>query len=163
MEFSNNHFTSQKIAACSKQTLVAPHYIVFPLLCPKREYEWIPMWKCEILQSVSGYAELDCVFKTNFPNEEEETWIIDRYESGELIQFVRYSHSKIIRYCIKLAANHNNTTTALWQQSIISLNSEGNRLIKNFSYDNFKKEIKMLEKMLNHYLSTGEMLQNSEL
>ena len=40
---------------------------VFPLLCPVREYEWIPGWECDVLHSVSGVAEEDCVFRTRFP------------------------------------------------------------------------------------------------
>ncbi|MGI9537489.1 MAG: hypothetical protein ACR2PB_10480, partial [Desulfocapsaceae bacterium] len=39
---------------------------VFPLLCPVREYEWIPQWQCEMIYSRSGVAELGCVFSTDF-------------------------------------------------------------------------------------------------
>jgi hypothetical protein len=30
---------------------------VFPLLCPKREEEWIPGWECETIWSTTGYNE----------------------------------------------------------------------------------------------------------
>ena len=40
---------------------------VFPLLCPRREYEWIPDWKSDIVFSESGFAERDCVFTTVLP------------------------------------------------------------------------------------------------
>ena len=37
---------------------------VFPLLCPKREEEWIPGWKCDTLWSRSGYNEEGAIFRT---------------------------------------------------------------------------------------------------
>ncbi len=63
---------------------------VFPLLCPVREYEWIDNWQCEVVYSDSGFAELDCVFKTRFPGDgPEDTWAVSRYEPPLLIEFVR--------------------------------------------------------------------------
>lgn len=44
---------------------------VLPLLCPIREYEWIEIWECEMIHSNSGYAELDCVFKTRHQDVED--------------------------------------------------------------------------------------------
>ena len=35
---------------------------VFPLLCPKREEEWIPGWECETIWSKSGYNEEGAIF-----------------------------------------------------------------------------------------------------
>ena len=42
---------------------------IFPLLCPTCEYDWIDTWKCRMIYSDSGHAELDCVFKTDFPSD----------------------------------------------------------------------------------------------
>src|SRR6266540_2991762 len=39
--------------------------IVFPLLCPVREYEWFNGWKCTMVYSESGVAENNNVFYTN--------------------------------------------------------------------------------------------------
>ena len=39
----------------------APPEVVFPLLCPVREYEWLEDWTCEMVFSESGVAEEDCV------------------------------------------------------------------------------------------------------
>lgn len=37
---------------------------VFPLLCPVREAERIPGWDPVAVFSESGFAEVDCVFRT---------------------------------------------------------------------------------------------------
>jgi len=43
--------------------------VLFPLLCPVREYEWIEPWKCDMIYSDSGFAEQDCIFQTDFPHD----------------------------------------------------------------------------------------------
>lgn len=156
-------FQAKKKTIRCQQELSASAEKIFPLLCPKREYEWIAPWSCEILHSKSGYAELDCVFITDFPDDTKETWIVDRYEPNELIQFVRFAESRLIRYSITLRDNQNGTTTAVWEQTIISLNADGNRFFENISEDQYDQEIKTLEKMLNHYLKTNRKLELSEL
>jgi hypothetical protein len=61
--------------------LDAPPDRIFPLLCPVREYDWIPTWSCDMIYSESGVAENDCVFATAFPEEgPRESWVVVRYE-----------------------------------------------------------------------------------
>lgn len=151
-------FQAKKKTLSCDQLLFASREKVFPLLCPTREYDWIAPWKCELIYSKSGFAEPDCVFTTNFPGDVKETWIIDKYEKNRLIQFMRFSESRIIRYCIELIDNNNETTKAIWTQTIISLNSEGNSYIDNLSAAEYENEIKTLEKMLNHYIKTNKQL-----
>lgn len=156
-------FKSKKMTISSEQHLMAAPDKIFPLLCPKREYEWIASWNCEIVQSESGKAELDCIFITNFSGNGKETWIVDRYEPNRLIQFVRFSESRINRHCIDLVLNADGTTTATWNQTILSLNNDGNVYIDNFIKCEFEHEIRTLEKMLNHYLQTNKRLELSEM
>lgn len=135
---------------------------IFPLLCPKREYDWIETWNCDIIFSNSGFAELDCVFNTNFPGDVKETWIVDKYDKGKNIQFIRFSEIRVMRYSISLIDNIDGTTTAKWELIMTSLNNEGNLYIENFSNLEFTNRLKALEKMLNYYLTTGEMLRMSK-
>ena len=37
---------------------------VFALMCPVREYEWEPGWTTNLILSVSGLVEQDCIFTT---------------------------------------------------------------------------------------------------
>ena len=41
---------------------------VFPLLCPVREYEWVEPWRCDLVYTDSGVAELDCIFRNGNGN-----------------------------------------------------------------------------------------------
>lgn len=152
-------FSAKQCSLSACQLLAAPPEKVFPLLCPTREFDWIETWNCELVFSKSGFAELDGVFTTNFPGDDKDVWVIDRYEPNVLIQFVRVSENRVIRYRITLTANGNGTTSAIWEQTITALTEAGNRYIENQSNEQFSKKIKGLEKQLNHYLETGEMLK----
>ena len=50
------------------------------------------------------------------------------------------------------------TTTAKWKQIITGLNEEGNRLLAGLTDEAYQQKISVLERLLNHYLTTGEML-----
>lgn len=155
----NDNFKSNRNYIFCEQLLKSTPDKIFTLLCPKREYEWIETWNCNIMFSESGFAEPDCIFTTEFPGDEKETWYVDKYEKDKIIQFIRFAESRIIKYRITLTDNQNGTTTAKWEQLITSLNEKGNLYIENFNDTDFRKKIKGLEKMLNHYLKTGEMLK----
>ena len=155
-------FKARRLVVSCNQLLNFKPEKVFPLLCPQREYEWIESWRGKIIYSESGFAELDCVFSTELPGTAEEIWITDRYVENKRIQFIRYSPSMVIRYNITLTDNNDGTTTARWEQTITSLNAEGNSYIGNFSNAVYEKLIRALENMLNHYLATGEMLKMDE-
>jgi hypothetical protein len=155
------NFSAKQYSLSANQLLGAPTEKVFPMLCPTCEYDWIETWNCELVFSKSGFAELDGVFTTNFPGDEKDVWVIDRYEPNALIQFVRVSESRVIRYRITLIDNGNGTTSATWEQTITALTETGNHYIESQSNEQFSKKIKGLEKLLNHYLETGEMLKTS--
>ncbi len=71
---------------CSFVLPAAPDRI-FPLLCPVREYDWIPTWRAEILHTVSGVAEENCVFRTTVHGGAAMTWVVNRYEPPTRIEF----------------------------------------------------------------------------
>lgn len=135
---------------------------IFPLFCPTREYEWIENWQCELVYSDSGVAELGCVFKTRFPSEgPEETWVVSRYEPPARIEFVRINPLRSVHFSIALTRNPDNTTQARWTQVFTGLSPEGNEFVRSLSDEEFKKKTAGREKMINHFLSTGQMLKSS--
>ena len=138
--------------------------IVFPLLCPVREYEWIEPWKCDMIYSDSGFAEQDCVFQTDFPHDgPKDTWVLCRYEKPKLVEFIRVNGIRAIRYTITLRQIGNGKTESEWQQVITGLNDEGDKSVSSFSDGEFKQRVQMLQQMLNHYLTTGQMLKFSDI
>ncbi len=131
---------------------------VFPLLCPVREYEWIEMWRCEMVHSKSGFAELDCVFKTRH-GDVEDVWTVSRYEPNELIEFVVSSAFRVMRYSFTLSPDGEHATKIVIEQTATALNRENEKYVED---PHFEIHMKMLEVMLNHYLMTGKMIPDAE-
>ncbi len=151
-------FIAKRCSLSASQLLVASSGKVFPLLCPTREYEWIQNWKCDLVFSESGLAELDCIFATHFPGDEKDIWVVDCYQPTEMIQFIRVAENRVIRYRISLKDNAHGQTIALWEQIVTGLTETGNRYVESLSNLEFGIKIKELENMINYYLETGEML-----
>lgn len=158
-----NEFSARRTIKKYEQKLNASPKEVFPLLCPTMEYKWIQPWKCDMVYSESGYAEDNCVFKTDFPGDlEAETWIVSQYQRNKTIQFIRFNNSIVIRQNIFLVDNEDNTTTAIWEQLMTGLNDEGNKFIEQYTDEVYFDEVSTLEQMLNYYLDKGEMLKIME-
>jgi len=134
---------------------------IFPLLCPVREYDWIPLWRCELLYTQSGVAELGCVFRTDFGDQwGPETWVVSHYRPGEKIAFVRTGALRTTRYEVILEGDRDDTalTHLTWRQEITGLNPEGNKLVAAPGDEEFQAMMAALNEMLAYYLATGKSL-----
>ncbi len=129
---------------------------IFPLLCPVREYDWIPAWECDLVYTESGLAEDGCVFRTG--DDVKDTWVVSRYEPPRRISFVRVNPLRVIRYDITLEPDDDGSTRLLWQQEITALDEAGDAHVAALREEDFATLIKTEERMLEHYLKTGEAL-----
>ncbi len=142
-----------------KTQLNAPPKEAFPLLCPVREYEWIPQWQCEIIYTETGVAELGCVFSTQFGDDYgKEIWVVSHYQPDVKIGFVRIGRVRATRYEVELEASKNGSTIT-WRQEITSLDDRGTPLLETFSDAKYRAIMKPLNKMLDHYLQHGSPLE----
>lgn len=128
------------------------------MLCPVREYEWIETWRCEMIHSKSGFAELDCVFKTRH-GDVVDTWVVSKYQPNELIEFVVNSKFRVMRYQFKLSSEGSSGTKIKIEQIATALSKEGEDHVDDPHFD---LHMKTLEIMLNHYLKTGKMIKDEE-
>lgn len=158
-----SNFKAKQITRTHLQHFVATPEKVFPFLCPTREYEWIEPWKCELLRSESGFAEANCVFRTDVLTDGvEDVWVVSHYEPGKRIDFVRFDGRRVMSYSIVLETATDGTTTAHNTQVMTALNEEGNRILGDESDDAFAFEMKVGEMLLNHFLTTGKKLPIAE-
>jgi hypothetical protein len=139
----------------------APAERVFPLLCPVREYDWIPQWSCTLLHSVSGAAEEDCVFRTDFPTDGRSmTWVVSRYEPPRRIEFSCFVPDLYVMR-LKIALTGEGDTTRLeWTRRWFAVGPEGERWMAAWSESWYQQMMADLERLLTHYLKTGEMLRS---
>jgi hypothetical protein len=135
---------------------------VFPLLCPIREYDWIPAWQCEVIYSKSGYAELGCVFTTDFKDHSgPETWVVCTYEKNKRIGFVKTGNHSTTRYNVSLERNQTGSTIQ-WEQEITSLDEHGDLLLDKMTESVYDEKMKHINKLLEYYLLHGKSMNEHE-
>ncbi|MBN1820026.1 MAG: hypothetical protein JXR31_09580 [Prolixibacteraceae bacterium] len=134
----------------------APKNEVFDLLCPRREYDWIPHWECEILHSKSGFNEKGCVFVTeNLWENTPAVWYTSDFDKENgFIRFVIFTSGLfILDYTIRVNNTGTSSSTLEFKQVFRSVSKEGNIVVGNLTGELLSKRIKPLEKMLNDYLA----------
>jgi len=143
-----------------KQTNKASREIIFPLLCPVREAEWIDGWQHKLIHSKSGFAEQDCVFTTPYNESLEAVWQITQYNQEEFsIEFVKFiPNESVIKINIRLEANPDCSTKSIITYQYTGLNDEQNRLIESSLESSFENSMRYWENAINHYLKTGKKL-----
>lgn len=133
---------------------------VFPLLCPVKEYDWIPTWQCKMLYSKSGYAELGCVFSTDLDSlSGTEVWVVCTYEKDRKIGFVRTGKHTTIRYDVTLTP-HGSGSTIEWTQEITGLDRAGDMVIDTLTPPVYDEKMTHLNNLLEHYLLTGKSIND---
>ena len=148
---------TKRVTRSYKMKLNAAPEKIFPLLCPTREYDWIPHWEAELLYSESGFAEDHCIFKTTFPNQGgDEVWVVSHYLPNQEIQFYRFNTARLIRYTITLTPVSTIETEAKWSQIITVLNDKGNNFVDFMSEDRYNEQMANIEMLLNGYLKAGK-------
>lgn len=154
-------FTDRKrVRFAHPMTVLAPPEEIFPLLCPVREFDWIPHWDCEVIYTESGIAERNCVFQTNKPGEGVDTWVVSHFEPPMRISFVRVDPKRAIQYDIFLQAA-GEATKLDWIQEITALNDEGDRFVAEQKESDFAAMIEKVEAMLEYFLRHGEPLHDA--
>lgn len=138
-----------------QKTIQATPEKVFLLLCPTKEYDWIPGWECELLHSRSGYAEYNCIFRSDILGT-EEIWICTRFEPDRAIEYTRVSENIATILRITIVDLCNGSITIQWTMTVSALNETGNQMIHHF--DVYRERLQMITQMLEHYLATGTMI-----
>ena len=144
----------ERVIFKGKQNYSFAPEVVFPFLCPVREYEYLPDWECDIVYLDSGLAELGGVFITHPPGEEkkQDVWVISRYEKNQAIEFVRVNDLRSMIYRIQLEITETGGTIAKWEQIITGLTEEGNKHVKQLQQADFTAMLGNIEELLQHYL-----------
>ena len=143
------------------QRLVAPPAAVFPLLCPVREADWIEGWDPLAVWSVSGVAEVDCVFTTAAPagGTQAAVWYVTRHEpESGFVEMLKITPGvTACRLAIHLrAVPAGSEATVTYMHT--SLGPAGDDFVDAFTEAHYRQFMQDWEARLNHYLRTGTAL-----
>lgn len=132
--------------------------VIFPLLCPVREYDWIPTWRARLVHSVSGVAELGCIFETHSPRDGRSTWVCTRYEPPGRIEYTIFHENGLLaRLTITLRATAAGTEM-VWIRTWHALNAQGEASLAHWDDAALEQLDARLQQLLRHFLETGIML-----
>jgi hypothetical protein len=85
--------------------------LVFPLLCPEREKEWLPGWDARMIFSTSGVAERGAVFETR--HESGQTlWIVSEYDPPRRVAYARWQPDGLVVHIEIILGRHHDGSTA---------------------------------------------------
>jgi hypothetical protein len=127
---------------------------VFPLLCPKREEEWIPGWECETIWSKSGYNEEGAIFKTIKPYYTELYWTTLQYDiNNKIVDFlITAPHLYMFRFKIEISDNGAGVLTITFTHVFTSISEEGDIFLKRYESEDFGERLKILAGFMNSHL-----------
>jgi hypothetical protein len=132
----------------------APASEVFPLLCPVREYEWIPDWRCEMVWSKSGVAERDTMFTTKIMPIGKEFWTCTLYEPPRRIEYL-LTHGSKFAMKLELGLSEEGGKTVLdWTMRSTAVGSVWRRLLRSrFGGEGFDAMMSAKERQLAEYFA----------
>jgi hypothetical protein len=148
----------RRVELTHTQHYPAPVDEVFPLLCPVREHDYLPPWQAEIIHLGTGLAEQGGVFVTTGEQGGRDVWVISRYEPLERIQFVRVDALRTIVYDLYVEPAADGGTQIRWDQQVTALSQDGDDHVAGYIQADFAMMLKMMARLLAHYLKTGSML-----
>ena len=148
--------SGKRITRSFNTALSSPPEQVFPLLCPVREYDWIPQWQCELVYTQSGSAELGCVFKTDFKDHPgPETWVVCTYDKDSRVGFVKTGTHCTTRYNVSLERQKGGSTIT-WEQEITSLDEQGDMILELMTAEVYEEKMQHINRLLEYYLLHGK-------
>ena len=149
MKFQATQFMRSGVVHC-KATIEE----LFPLLCPKREEDWIPGWQCETIWSNSGYNEEGAIFRTTKPYGTELYWTTLQYDiNKKLVEFLLTApHLYIFRFRIEIQGEGEGVLAITFTQSFTSISEEGNAFLDRYRSEDYDARLKSLEEFMTSYL-----------
>jgi hypothetical protein len=162
---TNSAFTSRRVSRTRLITLNAPLRDVFPLFGPIREGEWAAGWDPQILYSTTDLVEEHMVFKTPpHPGhgEPDYAWTVSKYMPGQAsIEYTVFTPERLWWIAIHCRESiPHQTTEAEITYTFTGLTERGNALNEKAVQLMYAQDLRDWEAALNHYLSTGERLED---
>ena len=141
------------------QRLAGPPDMVFPLLCPVREADWIDGWNPVLVLSQTGLAEPDCVFVT--PAEPHDAiWFVTRHEPARgFIEMIKITPAvTACKLTVRVRATGTGSEADV-TYSHTSLGPQGDTFIASFTSEFYVAFMREWEERINHYLTHGVALR----
>ena len=149
-----------RVVRTYRQTIDAPPAVVFPLLCPVREAEWLAGWRFTMIYSASGVVEEGAVFATSFDVEADTLWIVSRHDrEAGAVEFARFtpgSRTCLLKIAVSPFGNQRSHVDVSYAYTALS--PAGEAFLAAWTNEKFLTDVVFWERSMNHYLETGTQL-----
>jgi len=141
---------------------------IFPLLCPVREYDWIPGWKTDWVITRSGLAEPGCTFQTPpRPGEDgvASIWMITRHAAATCeVEMVKVTPGFTVgKLQFSMSPADDKLTLVTIAYEFTSLSARGDAFLDGFTAQSYEGLMQAWENEMNHFLKTGELLPETDM
>jgi hypothetical protein len=160
----HEHQARRRLQRSYVQRIEAVPDVVFPLLCPVREGEWLEGWRerCEVIWSASGLAETGCVFRTTEPGWPDTIWIITEHDPDRgAVAFARVTPglaASTVHVVVEPAGEA--TSAVMIRYTAVPTSPEGAAYVaERYGAAELLASVASWERSMNHYLRTGELLR----
>ncbi len=151
---------AMRLVRTYRQRIEAPPEVVFPLVCPVREAEWLDGWRYSMLYSESGLVEEGAVFTTPSAGEADTVWVVTRHDRvAREVEFTRFTPDS--RTCVQKIAvspSGENASHVDISYEYTSIAPAGRQFLDASTEDAFLAAMRFWEKSVNHFLKTGTRL-----
>jgi hypothetical protein len=151
---------SKRVVRTYRQSIEAAAEVVFPLLCPVREAEWLEGWAHTMVYSASGLIEEGAVFTTASEGEADTVWIVSRHDAAAgRVEFSRVTPgSRTCHLKIALSPCSDGHTHVDVSYAYTALTGAGEQFLEAWTSEAFLEGMIFWERSMNHYLRTGGRL-----
>lgn len=131
---------------------------VWPLFDPINESKWAAAWDPRILFPANRTVQEGMVLRVH-----GTTWVVTRYDAENHHITYTVSHpEKVFMIDVQCESPRPDITKATVTYDYVGLSETGNELIQASSKRMFANDLKDWQRMINHYLETGETLPPEE-
>lgn len=153
-------FRAGRVTRTYRQTIAASPDVVFPLLCPVREAEWLDGWQYSMVSSRSGLVEEGAVFTTPGAGEDDTVWIVTTHDpERRFVEFTRFTPGSrvcVLRIGVTPGEPGQSLVDIAYTYSAIA--EPGNAFLERFTETAFLDAMIFWERSMNHWLATGTRL-----
>lgn len=141
---------AKRISRTATFDVDAPPSLVFPLLCPVRERDWLPGWEADIVYSKSGLVENNCIFTTENRQLGPALYVVSRHEPAQgVAEFVVFFPGKLVmKLDIALAPTAAGGTRLQWTRTYTGLSAEGNAALEPMTEALYQQQVAELARSL---------------
>ena len=152
-------FPAKHVEKSATITLHGDIDTVWPLFDPINESKWVSVWKPEILYPASRAVQEGMVFRTH-----GTVWVVTRYDTERRRITYTVSHpEKVHTIDVQCTKHGASLTDATVTYSYTGLSEAGNELVVEDANKMFANDLEDWQKLINHYLETGEPLAMDRL